>query len=85
MLAVVRSHHERFDGKGYPDGLKGGQINIFAQIVSVADSYDAMTSSRSYRATLSEKEAIGRLKESCGSQFNTAIVEAFIRALGQHE
>ncbi|MDD4183121.1 MAG: HD domain-containing protein, partial [Candidatus Omnitrophica bacterium] len=81
MLAVVRSHHERFDGKGYPDGLRAGQINIFAQIVSVADSYDAMTSSRSYRVALSKEEAIARLKEGCGTQFNPAIVEAFIRAL----
>jgi len=82
MLAVVRSHHERFDGKGYPDGLKADQINIFAQIVSVADSYDAMTSSRSYRVGLSKEEAIKRLREGCGSQFNPKIVEAFIKVLG---
>ncbi|MDD4954528.1 MAG: HD domain-containing protein [Candidatus Omnitrophica bacterium] len=82
MLAVVRSHHERYDGKGYPDGLKGDQINIFAQIVSVADSYDAMTSSRSYRKALSEEEAISRLKAGCGTQFNEAVVEAFVKALG---
>jgi len=81
MLAVVRSHHERYDGKGYPDGLKGDQIDIFAQIVSVADSYDAMTSSRSYRAALSKEEAITRLKEGCGVQFNSVIVDAFIKVL----
>jgi len=81
MLAVVRNHHERYDGKGYPDGLKGDQINIFAQIVSVADSYDAMTSSRSYRVALSEQEAVSRLRTGCGTQFNTLIVEAFIKAL----
>jgi putative nucleotidyltransferase with HDIG domain len=81
MLAVIKSHHERFDGKGYPDGLKADQINIFAQIVSVADSYDAMTSSRSYRAALSEKEAIDRLRASRGTQFNPEVVEAFIRVI----
>ncbi|MCK9615423.1 MAG: HD domain-containing protein [Candidatus Omnitrophica bacterium] len=81
MLAVVRSHHERYDGKGYPDGLKAEQINIFAQIVCVADSYDAMTSSRSYRAALSKEEAIERLKKDCGAQFNPEIVEAFIKVL----
>lgn len=81
MLAVVRNHHERYDGKGYPDGLKGDQINIFAQIVSVADSYDAMTSSRSYRVALREQEAVSRLKAGCGTQFNAIVVEAFIKAL----
>jgi putative nucleotidyltransferase with HDIG domain len=81
MLAVVRSHHEWFNGAGYPDGLKGGQINIFAQIVSVADSYDAMTSSRSYRAALGKEEAIKRLREVSGTQFNPKIIEIFIKIL----
>lgn len=83
MLLVVRNHHERYDGSGYPDKLKGDEINIFAQIVSVADSYDAMTSSRSYRAALSEDEAIRRLEESSGTQFNSKIVDAFIKTLRQ--
>lgn len=81
MLYIIRSHHERFDGKGYPDGLKGDKINILAQIVSVADAYDAMTSSRAYRSNLSKQEGIERLREASGTQFNPKIVEAFIRAL----
>jgi putative nucleotidyltransferase with HDIG domain len=81
MLSVVRSHHERFDGKGYPDGLKGEQISIFAQITCVADAYDAMTSSRSYRAALSQEEAIERLRAGEGTQFNPKVVEAFIKVL----
>jgi HD-GYP domain-containing protein (c-di-GMP phosphodiesterase class II) len=81
MLSVIRSHHERYDGKGYPDGLKNGQINIFAQIVSVADAYDAMTSSRAYRSALSKGEALVRLEQGSGSQFNPDIVSALVRAL----
>ena len=81
MLAVVRSHHERYDGLGYPDGLKGDNISISAQIVSVADSYDAMTSSRAYRPAFSNEVAINELKKNSGTQFNTQIVKAFLRVL----
>jgi len=81
MLSIVRSHHERYDGLGYPDGLKGDIISIFAQIVSVADAYDAMTSSRAYRPALSSETAIGELKKNSGTQFNTQIVKAFIKVL----
>jgi len=81
VLAIVRSHHERYDGNGYPDGIKGDNINIFAQIISVADTYDAMTSPRPYRPALSKEEAIEELKRNCGTQFNTQIVKAFLKAL----
>jgi len=81
MLAVARSHHERYDGKGYPDGLKGEETNIFAQIVAVADSYDAMTSSRAYRPALNKEEAVRRLKEGSGAQFNPKIVDVFTKIL----
>jgi response regulator RpfG family c-di-GMP phosphodiesterase len=81
VLAMVRSHHERYDGKGYPDQIKGDNINIFAQIVSVADSYDAMTSPRAYRPSMGKDVAIQELKNNCGTQFNTQVVQAFLRAL----
>ncbi|MDO9573035.1 MAG: HD-GYP domain-containing protein [Candidatus Omnitrophota bacterium] len=81
MLSVVRSHHERYDGKGYPDGLKGDQINILAQIVTVADAYDAMTTSRSYKIALTKEEALARIKESTGTQFSPAVVLAFASVL----
>jgi putative nucleotidyltransferase with HDIG domain len=84
MLSVVRSHHERYDGKGYPDGLKGELISVFSQIVSVADTYDAMTSSRAYRPALSQEETIARLKKGSGSQFNPGVLEAFLRILQQN-
>jgi len=81
MLSVVRSHHERYDGKGYPDGLSSGQAGIYSQIVSVADAYDAMSSSRSYRQALAREVAIAKLKEGSGTQFNPAVVDAFMKVL----
>jgi len=81
MLSIIRSHHERFDGKGYPDGLAGSNISIFAQIVSVADAYDAMTSTRAYRPALSVENAIKELKNNCGLQLSAQVVDAFLKVL----
>jgi len=81
MLSAVKSHHERFDGKGYPEHLAGDQISMFAQIVSVADAYDAMTSTRSYRPAMSKEAALGRIQQQSGSQFNPEVVEAITKAL----
>ncbi len=85
MLSVIRSHHERYDGKGYPDGLTAEQTNIFSQIVSVADAYDAITSSRSYRAEMGKEEALARLTAGAGTQFNPAVVQAFVSILKRAE
>jgi putative nucleotidyltransferase with HDIG domain len=79
MRLAVRSHHEYFDGTGYPDHLVGDQINIFAQIVAVADAYDAMTSTRSYRPAMSMEDALNRIRQQSGSQFNPEIVKAIIK------
>ncbi len=76
---IIRSCHERFDGKGYPDGLAGEQIPIEARIVFVCDAFHAMTSDRPYRAALPEREAIRRLRLSAGTQFDPAVVDAFVR------
>ena len=81
LLAVVREHHERYDGKGYPDGLAGDQIDILASIVAVADSYDAMVSDRSYKKNLTKEEAIEQLRANIGLQFDPKIVKAFIKIL----
>jgi putative nucleotidyltransferase with HDIG domain len=81
MLEVVRSHHERYDGKGYPDKISGENISIFAQIISVADAYDAMTSLRAYRPALDKEEAMEELKGNSGSQFNSQVVESFLKIL----
>jgi putative nucleotidyltransferase with HDIG domain len=81
MLTVIRQHHERYDGTGYPDKVTGENINIFAAIVSVADAYDAMTSPRAYRPALSNAQAIEELEKNKGTQFNPKVVEAFIEAI----
>ena len=71
-------HHERFDGKGYPDGIKGRNIEIGARIITVADAYDAMTSDRPYRKAMSHKEAVSILKTERSSQFDPDCVDAFL-------
>jgi response regulator RpfG family c-di-GMP phosphodiesterase len=79
-LAIVRSHHERLDGKGLPDGLKGEAIPFEARVVAVADAFDAMTSVRPYRPSLSVASAMTELEQGKGVQFDPAIVDAFRRA-----
>ena len=79
-LAIVRSHHERLDGKGFPDGLTGDAIPFEARVVSVADAFDAMTSVRSYRPSLSVAHAMEELEAGKGVQFDPPIVDAFARA-----
>ena len=83
MLDIVRSHHERYDGIGYPMKIDGKSINIFAQIIAVADSYDAMTSARAYRPALSGEDAMEELKKYSGTQFNPRVVEAFVAVLAK--
>jgi putative nucleotidyltransferase with HDIG domain len=74
---VVRSHHERIDGMGYPDGINGDEIPLLARIIGVADAYDAMTSDRPYREALPSRVARMRLAQAVGTQFDTAVVAAF--------
>jgi putative nucleotidyltransferase with HDIG domain len=81
MLAIIRSHHEHYDGTGYPDNIKGDQISIFAQIIAVADAFDAMISARAYRPALTNEKAVEELKKNCGTQFNTQVVNAFLQVL----
>lgn len=80
---IVLAHHEHYDGSGYPRGLRGAEIPIGAQIVAVADAFDAMTSSRPYRTALSPVEAVRELRAAAGKQFNPAVVEAFVFAIGE--
>jgi PAS domain S-box-containing protein/putative nucleotidyltransferase with HDIG domain len=81
VLAIIRSHHERIDGKGYPDGLKGDEIPLLSRIISVADAFDSMTSERPYRTTPGREYAISELKRYSGIQFDPKIVEAFLRII----
>ncbi|HIJ80298.1 MAG TPA: HD domain-containing protein [Desulfuromonadales bacterium] len=76
----VKHHHEKFNGRGYPDGLAGDQIDITARIIAVADSFDAMTTNRPYRKGLSLDDAFGELRKYSGTQFDPAVVDAFFAA-----
>ncbi len=80
VIPGMRGHHEKFDGTGYPDGLKGEGIPLSARIIAVADSFDAMTTDRPYRKALSAETAFEELKRCAGKQFDPPIVEAFFRA-----
>ncbi len=82
-LDVIKSHHERWDGKGYPEQLKGEEISYLARIVSIADAFDAMTSSRSYRSALTVDEAYKRIIEGKGTQFDPELVEIFKKVYPQ--
>ena len=81
VLSVVRSHHERHDGDGYPDGLRNGQSPLLARIVTVADAYEAMTAERPYRAALPRREAFSELRACAGSQFDPVCVAALVRVV----
>ena len=81
LAQVARWHHERYDGSGYPDGLKGEEIPIFARIISVCDTYDAMSSERSYRKPLLREEIIGQLVKYRGIQFDPKVVDAMLTTL----
>lgn len=80
IIPGVRGHHERFDGKGYPDNLKDGDIPIIAKIIAVADTFDAMTTDRPYRKAMSLEVAFEELKKNSGIQFDKDVVDAFIKA-----
>ena len=81
IAPVVRHHHEHWDGRGYPAGLRGEEIPLLARILSVADSYEAMISDRPYRRGRAEAEAIEELRRCSGTQFDPKVVEAFIEIL----
>jgi putative nucleotidyltransferase with HDIG domain len=78
---IIRHHHERMDGKGYPDGLTGDQLDDLTKIIIVVDSYDAMTSKRNYRKNMSMEQAVEELFRCCGTQFEKNIVEFFSRSI----
>jgi putative nucleotidyltransferase with HDIG domain len=79
LYSFILHHHEHFDGSGYPDGLRGDQIPLGARILHVVDAFEAMTSSRPYRNSLGELEAIKRLQEERRGQFDPEVVDAFVR------
>ncbi|HXK40243.1 MAG TPA: HD-GYP domain-containing protein, partial [Candidatus Paceibacterota bacterium] len=80
VVAAVRNHHENWDGSGYPDGLKGEEIPIFARVIMIADTIDAMTTDRPYRAALGEKEVRSELESLAGKQFDPSICDTLLRS-----
>ena len=78
---MARHHHERLDGRGYPDGLTDEQIPLGAKIVSLADAFDAMTTDRPYRRRRSFEDVVRDLRENSGKQFDGKVVAAFARAI----
>jgi diguanylate cyclase (GGDEF)-like protein len=83
VAAIVRSTHEHYDGRGYPDGLAGEQIPLASRIIAICDAYEAMTSTRSYRAAMSPGEARDELRLCAGSQFDPQLTEIFLRLLAR--
>ncbi len=83
--SIIRHHHERWDGRGYPDGLAGEDIPLLARIVSIADAFDAMTSKRAYRECMSLKESLAELIKYSGKQFDPAAVDAFLELINQRK
>jgi len=81
----IRAHHERYDGFGYPDGLKGEEIPLISRIIFVADTFDAMTSNRPYRQGLPTQVAVDELIKCSGTQFDSHIVEAFVNVINREQ
>lgn len=78
VLELVRSHHERLDGRGYPDGLKGDDLSLPVRIIAVADAYDAMSTDRAYRPGMSKERIVAELRRCSGTQFDPAVAQFFI-------
>jgi putative two-component system response regulator len=83
LVGIVRSHHERYDGAGYPDGLAGKAIPLAARMVAVCDAFDAMTNQRPYRAAMSQEDAVAALKAGRNKQWDGELVDAFV-AIYEH-
>ena len=81
LAPLILYHHERWDGKGYPSGLKGEEIPVGARIIAIADVYQALISDRPYRKAMSKKEAVNIIKDNRGAQFDPRIVEALLGVL----
>jgi putative nucleotidyltransferase with HDIG domain len=84
VIPLIRSHHENYDGSGYPDGLKGEETPLLVRILRIADSFDAMTTDRPYRKALSYAEACQELKKNAGTQFDPQLIDPFLASVKEH-
>lgn len=85
VAVIVRSHHENYDGSGYPDGLKAGEIPLLARILRIVDSFDAMTTDRPYRKALLVSDAFRELSRHAGSFYDPRLVDLFLTAVKERE
>lgn len=81
VASIVRHHHERYDGTGYPDGLKGKAIPFFSRILAILDAYEALVSDRVYRKAVSKEEALREIEKSAGTHFDPELVDIFVRVM----
>ena len=84
ILSIVRHHHEKLDGSGYPDGLKGDEVDFYARIVAIGDIFDALTTRRSYKPALSTFEALGLMKNKMADELDMELLTRFVRMMGKH-
>ncbi|UFJ40014.1 HD-GYP domain-containing protein [Brevibacillus humidisoli] len=84
LLPAIRNHHERVDGKGYPDGLGGTEIPLIARILAISDAFDAMVSDRPYRKGVPVDQALQIIKENAGTQFDAVLAETFVRLVRRY-
>lgn len=84
-IEPVRHHHEHYDGRGYPDRLEGDRIPLYSAIIAIADTFDAMTSTRPYRRAMSKVEALRELKNGEGKQFHPVLLKAFLKVMEEYE
>jgi putative nucleotidyltransferase with HDIG domain len=84
IIPIIQQHHERIDGSGYPYGLTGAEISLYARILAVADVYDAMTSDRPYRRAVEHSKTLELIRNDAGKKYDPVVVDAFIRSFGEH-
>jgi HD-GYP domain-containing protein (c-di-GMP phosphodiesterase class II) len=82
VLPIIKYHHERMDGTGYPDGLTGNEIPLLAKILCLADSFDSMIADRPYQPGMSKTDAFGEIRKKTETQFDPAVAKAFLSAMG---
>ena len=85
VILIIRHHHEKYDGTGYPDGLKGKDIPLGSRILAIADSYNALTSKRAYRDAYSSGEAVNIMKKEDGSKFDTKLLDIFMSSIASEK